>query len=324
MLDRARATTLRALGKPGRRYLNDRTARVALYGSFGITSAFGLTAALPLWLMGLGPILFGVPHLLADIRYLVVRPGLHLRRGFWLLVAAPLAMLVLWPHASIAFVPVLGAAVLARGSGLRRLLVLTLVLPLIFCAARTGRGADVLMAHVHNLVALGLWWAWHQGRAGARFIPLALFAACIALLLGGTFDAVFQSAVARSGPGVTLFEMVETLSPVRDLAWGRRFVLVFAFAQSVHYAIWVRLIPEEDRPRPGLRSFDSSFRALIADLGPVLPLGCALCIGALVAWACVEPRAARQAYLQLALFHGPLEIAVVGLLFIERSQLKRT
>jgi hypothetical protein len=322
-LDRVRASALRALGRPGQRYLNDRTARVALYASSGIAAAFLLTAALPLWLLGLGPIVCGVPHLLADIRYLVVRPALHRRAGFWLLIAAPLALLLLWPRASLAFLPVLGATVLARGSRFRRVLVLALVCPVIFFAARAGQVADVLVAQLHNVVALGLWWAWHPGRAGARFIPLALFVACVALLLGGAFDAVFQHAVARSGPGVALSELVETLSPARDPAWGRRFVLLFAFAQSVHYAIWLRLVPEEDRPRPGLRSFESSVRALTLDLGSVLPLGCALCVGALVAWACLDLRAARQAYFQLALFHGPLEIAVAGLLFIERSPLKR-
>jgi hypothetical protein len=58
-------------------------------------------------------------------------------------------------------------------------------------------------------------------------------------------------------------------------------------------------------------------------LGSVLPLGSALCISALIGWACIEPRVARQAYFQLALFHGPLEVAVASLLFIERSPLKR-
>ena len=58
--------------------------------------------------------------LLPHARYLVARQGLHRRAAFWPLVALPLAFTFVWPHATTAFVAVLGAALLARGATLRR------------------------------------------------------------------------------------------------------------------------------------------------------------------------------------------------------------
>ncbi|HXK19772.1 MAG TPA: hypothetical protein VNG33_18300 [Polyangiaceae bacterium] len=320
-LDQMRSWMLRRLGRSGRRYLGDRGARVALYGAVSISGALAFTAAFPLWLLGLGPIVLGVPHLLADVRYLVARQQLHRRAGFWPLMAAPLALMVVYPHACTALVPALGAAILARAGWLRRGIAVALTLGLALLAMAVGRSADLVLAHAHNILAVGLWWAWRRGPVARRWIPLALFAIGVALILGGAFDPIARTALGRFGPGVTLREMVETLSPVGGERWGARFVLFFAFAQSVHYAVWLRLVPEEDRPRPGLRSFAHSFRALRADVGWYVPLLGALLMVALLLGACVNPGVARNAYLQMALFHGPLELAVVCWLLVEKRSL---
>jgi len=333
-LDAARSAVLRVVGRPARRLLADRDARVALYGSFGIVSAFAMATLAPLWLLALGPIVLGVPHLLADARYMVVRQGLHRRAGFWALVVLPLVLTFIHPQATTAFVAVLGATMLARGrqgdgtggvwstpgSYLRRSIVLAPALGVTVICVRGGHTGDVVMAHMHNLAALAIWWAWAPRRTGGlRWVPLALFAAGGALLLGGALDGAY---LASRGPGISLHEMVRTLSCVQDPRVGLRLVLFFAFAQSIHYAVWLRLVPEEDRPRPGLRSFQSSLRALVGDLGWLPVIACALGVVGLTGWALLDPHAARLAYLRMALFHGPLELAVVAILFIERRPLK--
>ncbi len=110
---------------------------------------------------------------------------------------------------------------------------------------------------------------------------------------------------------------MRSLSPVADPTLGVRFVLAFAFAQSVHYAVWLRVLPEDDRPRPGMRSFASSWKALTADMG-LAPLAIAgAVIMALLAWALRDPAAARDGYLRLAISHGHLELAVIALLLVE-------
>ena len=96
---------------------------------------------------------------------------------------------------------------------------------------------------------------------------------------------------------------------------GLRLVLLFTFAQSVHYVIWLRLIPEDDRERPTPRSFRASWRALIAELGPLVWLALALAL-VIVSWALVDLAAARAGYLRLAHFHAFLEFAVLASLWL--------
>ena len=45
-------------------------------------------------------------------------------------------------------------------------------------------------------------------------------------------------------------------------------------------------------------------------------------IGGLVAWACLSSAEARDGYLRLAVFHGPLELGAVTLLLLEQRQLR--
>jgi hypothetical protein len=170
--------------------------------------------------------------------------------------------------------------------------------------------ATVIFAHAHNLVALGLWWAWSRRAGRAHAVPLALFVAAAASLFVGRAPAVPpELAWGLAPPGLAA-----------DGELAARFVVFFAFAQAVHYTVWLRLIPEEARARPGVRSFASSVRALVADLGatPVL-LFAAAQVG-LIAWAIVDLDAARTGYLRVALFHGHLELAAVALLLLERSR----
>ena len=56
-----------------------------------LAATLTLAVLAPRWTLALGPIVLGVPHLLADARYLVVRPGYHRRTSIFLAVLPPLA-----------------------------------------------------------------------------------------------------------------------------------------------------------------------------------------------------------------------------------------
>ena len=99
--------------------------------------------------------------------------------------------------------------------------------------------------------------------------------------------------------------------------------VTFAYAQSVHYGTWLRVVPEEGRERPAPRSWEASLVALRRDLGePLLACAVLACV-ALAAWALVDLAAARDGYLRLALFHGPMELAVLGLVAAEGRSVLR-
>jgi hypothetical protein len=110
---------------------------------------------------------------------------------------------------------------------------------------------------------------------------------------------------------------VKALAPRAPPVLALRLVLTFAFLQSVHYAIWLRLIPEDDRPRAAPRPWRATWRALVEDFGakPLVIFG-VLALG-IAAWAVVDLTQARLGYLRLAVFHGYLELAVGALWLIE-------
>jgi hypothetical protein len=85
----------------------------------------------------------------------------------------------------------------------------------------------------------------------------------------------------------------------------------------VHYSIWLRAVPEEDRAQPTPRSFARTFRALQSDFGR-WPLLAAIAVAVGIAgWAAFDLAAAYDGYLRLAVFHGHLELAALALLFAE-------
>ena len=79
------------------------------------------------------------------------------------------------------------------------------------------------------------------------------------------------------------------------------------------------MIPDDLRGRRAPRSFAASFRALRSELGGTVLLATLSVWCGLVGWAAFDQEAAWRGYLQLATFHGPLEVACAGLAFAERN-----
>jgi hypothetical protein len=316
-LDGCRRRALRMSLPALRPFLMHRERRVAAMGLGVVLASLALTGVAPLWLLALSPILFGVPHLLSDVRYLVVRPGLHRRRWLSLLALPPLLLVSVTGHAAVGFLGVAAAGLLASGPAWRRVGVALAALGLGAWAWRFSASSALVLAHLHNLVAVGLWWGWRR-RAGAPLhaVPLVVFALCTAAILGGALDGFVRAAPAELDLGT----QVDWLAPGFASPWGERLVLSFAFAQAVHYGIWTRLIPEEDRPRPALRGFRASFDALRAEMGRPVLYAFGLAALVIAAWAVADLSAARSGYFRLALFHGHLEYAALALAWVERRQ----
>jgi hypothetical protein len=316
--DGARRQLLRALGPRVGTFAANREARVCLMAIVVVLGALASTAAIPLWMLALGPIVLGVPHIVSDVRYLVVRPGYHRRPEVWLLAAAPLAVGAVTGRLTWGFVGAAGALIAARTTPRRRALGLALAVPLAILTWRFVGWSELVFAHLHNFMGVALWWAWRPRATRLHWIPLALFAAVSAALLLGAVDPVLRGS-ASAGPAgaTTMAGHLAALAPFAGPTLGARLVLLYAFAQSVHYGVWLRLIPEEDRPRPAPRGFASSYTALRADLGalPLLVFG-ALAV-ALAAWATRDLAVARAGYLRFAVVHGQLEFAAAALLWAE-------
>lgn len=319
--DAVRAAVFRWLLPQCPRLFADRARRVAWLGGFSVLLAFGLTVTVPLWMLALGPLLLGVPHLLADLRYLVVVPGLHRRP--WLCVAAglPLAAVGLGAPAAVGLLAVAAAVLCARGAAPHKAAALGAWLMLTIGALADETLFVIGFLHLHNVVALGLWW-FLRPRDGRTAAVLLLVAVGSVLLIGGAMDPVVAGLGGWIAPatGIDIAEHAQVFVPMGDPVLAQRGLLCFAFLQAVHYAVWLRLVPEDARARPVPRSFRASWLALRDDLGArPLALAAALAIG-LALWGACDLVDAREGYLRLAAFHGYLELAVIALLFVERRR----
>ncbi|MBS1150081.1 MAG: uncharacterized protein H6Q89_1779 [Myxococcaceae bacterium] len=317
-VDSLRSALLRPWGTSLRPLLLSRARRVGWIGAFGVTVAFAIACGFPLWGLALGPVVLGVPHVLADLRYLVVRPGLHRRAPLLVLAGLPLAFAALEPRVELGLLAAAGAVLAARAGWLRKALLLGVLGGALAAAWNHGFVAQLVLLHVHNLIALGLWWFWRKRSRAAWLIPLLCAAGTIAIFAGAA-EPVLNLTGGWSGPatGNTFGEEVETYAPLQTPGLALRLLLAFVFLQAVHYLVWLRLVPEDDRARPAPRTFTASWNALRSDFGllPLLGVGAAALLVAL--WGAFDLAAARDGYLRLAGFHGYLELAVGALWLAE-------
>jgi hypothetical protein len=321
-LDRVRTRTYRALGRLGTPFVRQRELRVAALGSTVVVSSFAATLGAPLWLLALGPIVWGTPHLLGDLRYMVVRPGYHRRRWLWLVAGAPLAATAAGGGVLFGLLATAGALAVARGSLSRRAAGLGVVAALAIAMHAMGPVRDIVFAHAHNFVAVAIWLAWRRRSGRAHLAVLALLVMGTVLIAGGSADRwIFESGVLSLAPvDLDLGAYFWELTPGVRGPMAMRLVLLFAFAQAVHYGVWIRLIPEDDRARETPRTFAATYRALENDFGRVVLWLVALSALFFAFWAVLDLAEARASYLRFALFHGHLELAAFALFWAESKE----
>lgn len=321
-LDAVRSRLLRALAPIpfARKLIVPRAPRVALAASLLLLSAFAAACALPIVVLAIGPLLWGIPHIVSDVRYLVTRPRLHKRLWVLLVIGGATIAGAVGLGVRGALAGAVVAMVFARASIARRALGVAVVGSILLIAQWAGWKADLAFVHLHNLVGVGLWWAWRRRDSKLHWAPLALFAAGCALILAGAVDAIpaLTGGLHSTWTGLDLHRLAWSTSPVLEGPLVPRFFLLYAFGQSAHYIVWLRLMPEDDRPSPTPRSFAQSLRALRADVGaPILWLALIGAVG-LVSWAFWRGiGAARDRYIDLAFFHGYLELVAAALLWAE-------
>lgn len=290
-LDALRTRALGAARPLSGRLAADRRSRVLWLGLSSVLVSFALTAWSPALLLAYGPLLLGVPHLLSDVRYLVLQPALHRR---FRLVALSLPGLLLcatswWiPHGMALGVGLLlsGVSIAANASPLRRSIALAASITAGALLWTLEPWSLVALAHLHNLVALLIWWRLRPRDRRMLAIPATVILGTLAIALG----AVGMDA---------------------------RLTTSFAFLQSVHYAIWLRLVPEDMRARETPRSFRATWRGLASEFGPIPLLFTVALAASFLAGGLVDVSASGAAYFRLAAFHGPLEFGVLLLTFLE-------
>ena len=233
-------------------------------------------------------------------------------------VGLPLLVVSFAAHPAVGLAAGFGAILFSRAEWSRKAAVFVAWTAVVLVATIHPRTTQLVLIHAHNVIAVVLFLV---AFARSRRVGIAFAVASVVLgaaLLGGAFDSVIFRSLA-SGPrtSLDLGGMIESLAPVKDPMLAVRLTIFFVFAQGVHYALWLRVIPEDARERPGVRSFGSSLRALERELGKVVIAGFVLFALVILARATTSLEAARLLYLRTAGFHAYLEIAFLLLLLLE-------
>jgi hypothetical protein len=325
--DRARATLLRACCafRPLRGLVVERRRRLVAMQLGMVLLAAGLALRLPLVSLWLGAALFGVPHVLAGLRAVTVR-----RRATQVtLTCAALGGLVgvsqllgVGDSATRAFVALFAVSLAAEVLAARRSVALTAAclvsIALAAGAAWTAPGlALVLLSHLHALGAL-LFFAVEARRRRLPVWPLACGAGAltVAAALGLLDGAMTTTWLAPRGAAPSIVAealgagfRARVLGPSAVLF--HRALFLYAFGQSLHFATWLRLVPELDRRAPSPKPLRRALADLRADFGrlttPLLWLAAAA-----VVLIFFGGGAARNAYFALTYFHVGLEAAALA------------
>jgi hypothetical protein len=320
--DRARRDLLRLAARTalGRRCLRDRSPRLALLAAGSVAAALALATSVPLWALLIGPLLLGVPHVIADVRYLVLdRPGgLSDRQARAILVPLAAGAVLSLALPSAIFGPgllaVAGAVAFAPAPLTVRGIALVLVAAASILPVLRPDLAQLGLAHAHNAVAVALWLGLSTGRPSYRRAAAALMFAGGVAVGAGAFDALPSWVPPAEGfDAVTVGASLELpgLGPSRSL-------LLFAYAQALHYAIWLRLIPGERAAAESPLSFRRAVDGLRAMLGSRgFAIAVALAVAVPLAGG-LAPVAVRRLYLDLAGVHAWLELAVAAHLLLAR------
>ena len=308
--------------------LTRRDARLVVLAVVGIALALATSCALPAAALVLAPVVLGVPHVASDVRYLVLRRGLG-RAAVVMAAAGCAAMLALrvaeglsddasafagfeialgatWVYAAVL---VAGAASRAWG---RALAVLGVVGVLAWVALRDPERARVVLAHGHNLVGVGLWVLFFR-RARRPLVPVAVaLAVALAIAVTGAPLRIAHALGTDAALGMTVDDAAAMLAPGLTGSLAAGLVASYVLLQSVHYAVWLGWIPQDDVRGEGTLTFGMTARGFLRDFRPIGVVAVALGSLAVVLGALVSARGARDTYLTLASFHAYLELAMLG------------
>ncbi len=320
-LDRVRGRTYGYLLRvPGTRSIVARKERrIALLVALSSVFAFALAALVPTFSLIVAPLVLGVPHLAADYRYLLLRPRWP-ARVLWLTLCGSLVVLSLravelvtkrslapWEMgAALAWCASMIAA--AQQASLRKRSLAAIALSVVAVLALIEPELSRLVfGYAHNLVAIGLWLLLFRGMKKSALLPLGMITlGTLLLLLGGDRWLLFgQTSLGLNALTGSDFFALPSVGGA-----GLGLITSFAFLQSVHYAIWLHVIPAEELPGNRMSSFAQTFSGLRSDLGLAGLAVVALLVVVTTAGLLVSPEQARQSYTSLSTFHGYMELAI--------------
>jgi hypothetical protein len=240
-----------------------RSRVVTLVMLVAVGASLAVALGAPMATVVVGLILFGVLHNLLEIRYVVGRFSGLLTRPFLdllLVLVTGIALCrllagVVGRPAQLAEI-VIGYVVLAAAArhgldGRRRVFAWVVLAAAAATSLAFPDGHVVVLAHLHHLVPLLFLWDWSRrigsrpGRRAFRAATLLWVLAVPGVILLGLLDGWLSAdpGMVRSVVGDGESVLAASGPPADATVLGLRLLTVFAFMQTMHYVVWVALMP---------------------------------------------------------------------------------
>jgi hypothetical protein len=300
----------------------------------------------PLWVLALGPVLYGLPHLIASFRFI---PYILSRKHFRVRAAKETKNIQNFYLFTIGIAGWIACArfLADRLSGMSfeimnsnyleifALMVSAVALPVFMKGWVRLRLAQVIFACViailaylypewtlgafvlgHHWVGFGYWILAAQTprERSVSYFALILFTLASGFIWIGGFDFAYKwysPSAELPWANLDYVQIAKSVFPkTQDYKTWFHLVVMYAFGQSVHYFVWLKVIPDQCHYHPIPTSFRQSYQLLIQEFGKKwtrVILSGASWMAAV--WFFFSYSEARIFYFALASYHGYLEIA---------------
>ncbi len=285
----------------------------------------------PYNLLIIGPLIFGIPHLLSSIRYLPKYLNKNdFSKNFSLIVAVLLFSFVIIKlfiepiilnkkgvilnFTEIIFYVLFAASIfifLKHKINFIFFIIVSFFLILFSFLAPLKMIGSLALAH--NFIAFYFWHAFsvNQNERNSSIVSFCIFLLVHGLIFMGFFDHQIMYS-QEFGYQNSLTQMTfgfENLFQQNSIYLSRT-IAAFAFGQSVHYFVWLKAIPEQNSSFQFNLSFKLIFKKMINEVSKPVLILIALSIVFVISISFFQSLyQARFAYLLLAATHGYFEIA---------------
>lgn len=310
-----------------RQIYTTRSYRLMFFFMLSLVFNFTLAMNFPLWMLLIGPLVLGIPHLMSSIRYI---PQLTSMNRFSIPVVGSVFVLIaltrLW-------MGTYGNALLEGGPNTLEIIAGFCLLGLVGFFYRQSKiriaGSLFLLGSLliaslsypletlgflvlaHNFIAFFFWITRAKSKADKMTACLALliFSGVSFAILTGAFDFFISERLFEIFNGFNDASIGAQIFPHADMTLWSRTVSAYALGQGIHYFVWLKAIPEQELPYQHTTNFSYSFKLLKSDMGNRIVYFSGWVLIGLVAYALLKNFIeARFIYLSLAAFHGYFEI----------------
>ena len=345
-LDHSRSSILRwSLQFPFARALfKSRAQRLLFFFLISLIINLALSLSVPVWMLVIGPVVFGLPHLVSGARYIARSHGLNYRTGFLILISilavGAIRLLQTFQYGNWILIP-------GWMDAWEWLAFLITLVWLFFQLKTSTRGmwwkiaVFALVAAVgfyfpvpvaaflligHNFVSFFYWIQATQTRdeKNVAYWALGLFALVTASILLGTWDSILHwtqagaTELSASASGWSFGQLVFPGS--QNDALLDRGLCAYAFGQALHYFVWLKAVPEQSIAQTVPLSFRVSARDFVRDLTrPVAVICAVICLIPLMALFLVHVDVLRNVYVAGSTAHGYIEFAGLSFFAVKRA-----